>query len=633
LRYRLASSWSCRSVVSVCSFIPATTLDSRDESHTEFVQQSHSQRLLTLVGLIASQISPQEAQDTLSYGLALFEKEMNESDGDGAWRPELFPPSDATTGLAGYLWSSLASPEASTRWQAAHVVCLLASFGETKVLGALGRLANAEQPNIFHDLSLPFYQHAAEQWVLIALRRTLNAGHCIPQELIEFILDSCSPTVTHTIIRGFAAQCALLLNKNGTVTLDEKEVARLQEINTSNFAPVSKQDTSTGPTKQSKLLNEGDRYYFGIDLPQYWFSPLGRVFGISQKEIERRVLSVIRNKWKSTATGAWVEDPRGKRGYYRDMKAHHSHGSYPRVESLSFYHAYHAMMELAGALIDDVPVLKNPDYYDRLEDWIERHWITRPDGNWLADRRDPKPPYWPDWKVTEETDEWPTSVSKDVLLRQIEHQDFIPVWGSWREVAGDREQFVRISSALVSSERSGSLVRALQTATNPMDYRIPPAGHELEINAGAFQLQGWVATDSRSEGIDEYDPWAGVVHFSSLRPASWLCDEFDLSSDSECRFWHNRSEPDGVQFRSLTWGRKEQEQEFRTAETGSRLEMQRDALLACLERLDRELVFEIQVEREFRRDSYRNRERSIGNYTPSYTLILTMGFDGTYRTT
>lgn len=251
----------------------------------------------------------------------------------------------------------------------------------------------------------------------------------------------------------------------------------------------------------------------------------------------------------------------------------------------------------------------------------------------MADRRDPKPPYWPDWKDTEETDEWPTSVSKDDLLRQIEHRDFIPIWGSWREVAGDREQFVRISSALVSPERSGSLVRALQTATNPMDYRIPPADDELEINAGAFQLQGWVATDSRSEGIDEFDPWAGVVHFPSLRPASWLCDEFDLSPDSECRVWHNRSDPDGVQFRSLTWGRKEQEREFRTAETGSRLEMQREALLACLERLDRELVFEVQVEREFRRDSYRNRERSIETYTPPYTLILTIGSNGTFRTT
>ena len=591
-----------------------------------------SQRLLTLVGLIASQISPKEAQDTLSYGLALFEKEMNESDGDGAWKPELFPPSDATTGLAGYLWSSLAAPEVSTRWQAAHVVCLLASFGETKVLGALGRLANAEQPNVFCDFSLPFYQHAAEQWLLFALRRTLNAGHSVPQELIKFILVSCSPTVTHTIIRGFAAQCALLLSNNGTRTLDETEVARLENINMSGFAPASKHDTSTELSKQSEPLNEDDRYYFGHDLPQYWFDPLAGVFGISQKEIERCVLSVIRNKWKSATTGAWVEDPRGKRGHYEGMKTHHSHGCYPQVESLSFYHAYHAMMEVAGALIDEVPVLENPDYYDQLEDWIQRHWITRSDGNWLADRRDPKPPFWPDWKDTEETDEWPTSVSKDVLLRQIEHQNFIPIWGSWREVSGDREQFVRISSALVSPERSRSLVLALQTATNPMDYRIPPAGDELEINAGAFQLQGWVATDSGSEGIDEYDSWAGVVHYPSIRPASWLCDEFALSSDSECRVWQNRSDPDGVQFRSVTWGRKEQEREFRTPETGSRLEMQREALFACLERLDRELVFEVQVERKFRRDSYRNRESSFGTYAPPYTLIITVGSDGKFRT-
>ena len=83
----------------------------------------------------------------------------------------------------------------------------------------------------------------------------------------------------------------------------------------------------------------------------------------------------------------------------------------------------------------------------------------------------------------------------------------------------------------------------------------------------------------------------------------------------------------------MEWGRKEQEREFRTAETGARLEMQREALLACLERLDRDLVFEVQVERKFRRDYYRNRERSIGTYTPPYTLILTMGSDGTFRTT
>jgi hypothetical protein len=37
---RLASSWSCESGVCVCSGIPATTLESRDESFIGFVQQS-----------------------------------------------------------------------------------------------------------------------------------------------------------------------------------------------------------------------------------------------------------------------------------------------------------------------------------------------------------------------------------------------------------------------------------------------------------------------------------------------------------------------------------------------------------------------------------------------------------------
>ena len=591
-----------------------------------------SQHLLTLVGLIASQISPQEAQDTLRYGLALFENEMNDRDGDGEWGPELFPPADATTGLAGYIWSSLAAPKASQRWKAAHVVCLLASFNETPTLEALGRLASGEQPNVFHDSSLPFYQHAAEQWLLIALRRTLSADHAVPKELAKFTLEACSPKAMHAIIRGFASQCALLLNQNGIADLDATEITRLQNINVSDLPPVPKQDQNVEPTVQLEPENEEDRYYFGHDILTYWFSPLGRVFGVSLTEIERRVLVVIRRKWKSTATGVRVVDPRGNRGYYQDMETYHSHGSYPRVESLDFYHAYYAMMEVAGELIDKVPVLENPDFDDRLEDWIQRHWITRVDGKWLADRRDPKPPFWSDWKDTEDSDEWPTSVSKAGLLGQIEDLQYIPIWGSWRTISGDREQFIRISTALVSPERSCALVRALQTATNPKDYYIPPAGDELEIDAGSFQLKGWVETESTNDGIDEYDPWAGVAHFPSIRPAKWLCDEFELSSDCEGRVWRKPSETDGVLFRSLTWGRKEEERENRIPESGSRLELQRKALWTCLELLGRDLIFEFQVEQVFRRGSYRKRKDSFGTYTPPYTLIVAMSSDGKIRT-
>lgn len=591
-----------------------------------------SQRLLTLVGLVASQISPKEAQDTLKYGLTLFEKEMNDRDGDGPWTQELHPPANAVAAFAGYIWAGLAAPDVSHRWQVAHVVCLLCSFNETDVLNALGRLASSEEPSVFHDPTLPFYEYAAKQWLLIAVRRALCAGYGVPENLVSFTLESCTPNAKQAMIRGFAAQCALLLSERGVVDLDETEINRLHNINSSGFLPVPKQEQGVEPRAEEEPENEDDRYYFGLDLPQYWFSPLGRVFGVSSSEIERRVLHVIRGKWKSAATGAWVEDPRGKRDRYQGMETHHSHGSYPRTESLSFYHAYHAMMEVAGDLIDTKPVLENPDFDDRLEDWMQRHRVTRDDGKWLADRRDPKPPIWPAWKDTEETDEWPFSVGKIDLLGQLDEQERIPIWGDWTEVSGYREQSVHISSALVSPEGSAALLRALQTTLNPMDYRIPPADDELEIKAGAFQLRGWVSTGSRSDGIDEYDPWSGVVDFPSIRPARWIRGEFQLSSDPEGRFWQSHPDTAGVQFRSCTWGRRETEREYKTPETGSRLEIPRAALLTCLRELKMDLILEVQMKREFRRDSFRHRERSFGTYIPPYSLIVTMASDGTVTT-
>jgi len=45
-----------------------------------------------------------------------------------------------------------------------------------------------------------------------------------------------------------------------------------------------------------------------------------------------------------------------------------------------------------------------------------------------------------------------------------------------------------MASALVSSDRSESLLRALQTAKNPHDFRIPAADDDLQIGSGSFQL-------------------------------------------------------------------------------------------------------------------------------------------------
>ncbi len=602
-----------------------------DES-SEQTELFGSQRLLTLVGLVADQISPQAAQDSLQFGLALLEEEMDDRDGDGPWRQELLPPVNAVTALAGYTWSCLAAPEVSQRWQAAHVVGLLSSFAETDVLSALGQLANGTEPNVFCDTSLPFYEYAAKQWLLLAVRRALSDGRSVPDEIVSFIRENSRPKAKHMIIRGIAAECALILSERGTIELDESEQNRLGNVNLSGFPPVQNGAPDLAPPNEHESDDGDDRYYFGWDLSQYWFSPLGRVFGISSKELERRALKVIRNKWQEVDTGAWIEDPRAKKSLYEGMDAYHSQGFYPHTWSLNFYHASNAMMEVAGDLIDTTPAIENPDYDDRLEDWMQRHWITRADGRWLADRRDPKPPNWPAWKDAEEVENWPFSVNKSDLLGQISDQDRIPVWGDWTEVSGHREQSIRISSALVSRAKAMALLRAMQTAPNPMECRIPSADDDTEIKAGAFELRGWISARATILGIDEYDPWAGVISFPALRPDLWICDRFQLSSDPEGRTWQSSNDPAGVHFNSMAWGRREAEREYQTPERGARLEMPKDALLHCLTELKMDLIMQIQMRRKFRRDSYRYQEASPEGYVPPYYLVAKVAYDGTIET-
>lgn len=58
----------------------------------------------------------------------------------------------------------------------------------------------------------------------------------------------------------------------------------------------------------------------------------------------------------------------------------------------------------------------------------------------------------------------------------------------------------------MSSERSLSLLRALQTTENVYDYKIPDAGDNLEINHTHYQLKGWIKDITDYYGIDEFDP-------------------------------------------------------------------------------------------------------------------------------
>ncbi len=594
-----------------------------------------SGRLFSLVGLIVPTLSKHQAGGSLDYGLKLLEEEMTEKDGDGNWSSSLQPPDDVGTSLAGYVWVSLASPDVAERWQAAHVVCLLCAFESQEILDPLLSFALGRDPSPFHDSGLPVYELSARLWLLIALRRATKLGYVKSVfHFREFIRRACCPTEHHILLRGIAAKTLLDLDNAKVIKLSKDEKTRLQVINSSKFEVVvsSTHWRNLGVVTPGPIPEE-EKFHFGYDISRYWFESLGRIFSFGPIEIENRALKIIRDDFGVFGKGGWNDDPRHHRRLYGDNETYCSHGSYPQVEDLSFYHSYHSMMMVAGELIDTVQRHQNSDCPDELEEWIAWHSLTRTDGLWLADRRDPGPLTVPRWKLEEVCDTWCFSVTKSDLLESIRcGSKGICVWGSWNNTDSEREERIRVSSSFVNSELAHSLMRALQTASNPYEYRIPPSEDDLEIDSGQFQLKGWVSETSREHGIDKRDPWAGDIAYPPLRPARWFATSNDLRSDAEHRIWHSPSLGDQTVMYSYVWGQKSEKNSYTTSETGSRLIADIEALKIWLSSMSMDLIFEVQINREFRRDSYRHRqEDTLGALLP-YTLVIVFRSNGKIET-
>lgn len=593
-----------------------------------------SGRLFSLVGLIAPTLDAQQAAAALTFGLKLLEADMTDHDGDGDWSSKLLPPDEAGASLAGYIWTALGSPQTTERWQAAHVVGLLCAFERLEILEPLSSFANGSNSAPFHDVSLPFYSLSAKLWLLLALRRALNLGASKAVVQFEgFFRRACCESERHLMLRRISADILLRLQSDGSIELSRAESDRLRLINVSKYELLISDTYRRDLVVSTRDLEDSEKiYYFSYDISRYWFESLGRIFAFGPKEIEHRGTRFLREELSIHDDGGAKGDPRHHRRLYGDHETTHSHGSYPQTEDLSFYHSYHSMMMVAGELIDTVQRHQHSEYSDELVEWIARHDITRSDGLWLADRRDPVPTEAPNWKSQKEDETWRFSVTKNDLLSALRPEEgSICVWGSWNHSEGDQEEHITISSALVNSERGHSLLRALQTIRDPHGYRIPPSGNDLEIDSGQYQLKGWIWETSREHGIDERDPWSGDIGYPPIRPAKWFSELVGLHSDAERRLWWTSSRGNPV-LHSRMWGRKATKNEYMSPETGSRMIASERVLREWLSRLGMNIIIEVQIRREFRRDSYSGRQEDSLEYRPPYTLVVLFDVEGRIET-
>lgn len=594
-------------------------------------------RLFSLVGLLVVKLSHDEALEALEYGLDLLNPMLEETDGDGSWRKALLPPDDVRKAIAGYIWSALAAPEAVLRWESAHAVLELCRLGRQEIISYLVEMATTKSGGPFIDTKLPFYSLHALQWLLIGFARAALEA---PQVLAPYsgkLIDWALNDQPHVLIRQFAARAALQLIESGYLADESGLSELLKGINKSSLPVVDSQAYKRGIShnRNRKTETDEDQFSFGLDIGPYWYQPLGRVFALSQNEIEMEALKVIRQDFKqSSAKGYWDEDERAKQQLYEYRDTSHSHGSYPRTDNLHFYHSYHAMMIVAGQLLVTTPTHSNPDYGedDEFADWFSGHDLTRRDGRWLWDRRDREPITGSIWLNRDKKHPEYLLVTDDDFKEALQSGNKLNLYGCWTESDTSREQSVSVYSALVTPEKSEALLRALTTTNNIYDYAIPYAGSTLEINKFGFELLGWVRSNSDASRLDEHDRWAGGISFPPLRPAKFIIENMQLYTDLDTRFWKDLSNT--IVMASQTWGYYDESRhnESSSPNKGSRLQVSTTFIASVLEKLDRELIIEIQIKRQRRYQSYESGKENDEEKSKTYSKIYLLGKDGKLRT-
>ncbi|MGJ8640063.1 MAG: hypothetical protein ACSHYA_11805 [Opitutaceae bacterium] len=581
-------------------------------------------RLFTLIGLIAPKLNASEASEALDLALYAVEEVAEAENSDGEWSPNLMPLSTVEQCLSGYIWGCLGAVDPPVRWQAAHVVRGLCEFGNVEMLSSLVEFSRDESRSMaFSDQHLVFYQFHAIQWFTMTLARVAKERPDTVAGFSEFLLEQIQPSQRHVMVRHFAKQALATLLDVGI--LAEESRAQVESVNQSTLPVVQSQEhvrTYGVPDGWAEGFDE-DSLSFGIDFEPYWFKLLGRCFAVAPQTISNIASKVINKDWQLGKYMKHVEDTRAARSIYSYPETSHSHGSYPKVDDLSFYLSYHAMMFAAGELLDTTPLHEDgdDDYY-RFSKWISRHDITSCGGVWLSDRRDPFPLKRPNWLLnTDRNDHWRWSVEKADFEQVLIECERLNLWGCWNWTNGHQDEIFSVRSALVTPSHSEALLSSLQTAKDPMDFCVPSSTSEHTIDAGAYQLQGWVVHPEGDLGIDESDPWGANVSYYTPIPSREVQERLELIS-GDMKVWRMPFEGGEKEvIWGQTWRRLCPRGNDEVEEGGSRLQTTMPCVLSLLNAYQKDMIIEVQIERRLRHRSW-EREPFDHQYVPANTRIF-----------
>ena len=295
------------------------------------------------------------------------------------------------------------------------------------------------------------------------------------------------------------------------------------------------------------------------------------------------------------------------------------------------------MHTVAAMLLASMPIVHRKDDWEneKWESWLHVHSLSRKDGYWLADRRDPPPLERREWLNDNRTETWRWEVLTedflDVLLLSKNEETWLNIYGTWNDCDDSREENIYVSSALVSPETSQSLLTALSTCHNPRDYRLPDYLEDrMEIEQIPFELKGWVIDEYSDLRLDENDPHAGYISYPTYSIGEEIINKMELKSDRDQRYWSLYSDEHNPVLECEVWGEKDRYERDALKRYGRRLSGSFSFLTNLCKRFDRELIIEVQITRSLQR-IYEKEEDDDIRYPPPYSKVYILSGDGVVR--
>ncbi len=131
---------------------------------------------------------------------------------------------------------------------------------------------------------------------------------------------------------------------------------------------------------------------------------------------------------------------------------------------------------------------------------------------------------------------------------------------------------------------------------------------------------------------DEYDPFAGDIAYPPYCPEESFIEQFGLVADVEQRCWCLPVADKAVLVTEL-WGDKQPEGRDRdiAVRYGSRINGSLTFLKNLCTELGRDLIIEVQIQRQYQYHSYRSEPDDEIKYPPPYCKIYLLSADGTLR--